>query len=168
MQEFGVRWRQFCFQKCFDRVLNEMPPVNLNSLWVRQRIAVNYSVVMAYQGSWWIKGHANETLSDNAKWNQWSLRDFFRTELGKHLFSSLPIIRITKLFWRCINLQRSCSSAQILGEVVMRDHLGECKKGEELFLFMIDFTFMHSIAMLIFSKYIHTYYLLQSPYNLLK
>lgn len=49
----------------------------------------------------------------------------------------------------------------------MKDHFEGCKKGEELLL-MVDFTFMHSIAMLIFSKYMHTYYLLQFPYNSLK
>lgn len=49
----------------------------------------------------------------------------------------------------------------------MKDHFGGCKKEEELLL-MVDVTLMHSIAMLVFSKYMHTYYLLQFPYNPLK
>lgn len=114
MKDLGVRWRRFGFQKHFDKSTNWTHPVNLNSLWVRQRVAVNYSVVMAYQGSWWIKGHTNETLSDNMKWNQRSLRDFFWMTLGKHLFSSLSVIRITNLCRRYINSKRSCSSGPYL------------------------------------------------------
>lgn len=87
-----------------------MPPVNLNSLWVRQRIAANYYVVMAYQGSWWIKGRTNETLNDNIKWNQQSLQGFFWTRSKGTYSASFLIISITKLSRRHVNLKRSCSS----------------------------------------------------------
>lgn len=87
-----------------------MPPVNLNSLWVRQRIAANYYVVMAYQGSWWIKGCTNETLNDNIKWNQQSLQGFFWTRSKGTYSPSFLIISITKLSRRHVNLKRSYSS----------------------------------------------------------